>query len=148
VAYNRGALVMRLLAREAGPEGFRERLRGLLASHAFRVSGVADFVEAVGSAELARYYAATTRLPDLHLEEVVAGAGTLRARVRCDDAAWPGGRVPVRIATAGGVHEAEVLVRDGEGELAWEGEGEPIRVEVDPERLYLDPVRSNSVWER
>jgi hypothetical protein len=39
-------------------------------------------------------------------------------------------------------------VARGGGELRWEGASSPLRVEVDPERLFLDPVRSNGVAAR
>jgi hypothetical protein len=41
-----------------------------------------------------------------------------------------------------------VVVSGGEGALRWEGEAEPLEIEVDPERIYLDPVRSNGLWKR
>jgi hypothetical protein len=40
------------------------------------------------------------------------------------------------------------LVSGGEGALSWEGEEAPTEIEIDPERIYLDPVRSNGLWKR
>ena len=42
----------------------------------------------------------------------------------------------------------EVAVGTGGGELRWRGAVSPLRIEVDPQRLFLDPVRSNSVRAR
>jgi hypothetical protein len=144
VPYLRGALVLRLLARQAGEEEFRARLRRLLARERERIVPGEEIAAALGDDKTWRYYARTTRLPDLRLEDFAAGAGSARARIRCDDPAWAGGRVPVRIETAAGAEVVEVLVRGGEGTLDWRGELRPVRVEVDPERLFLDPIRSNS----
>jgi hypothetical protein len=128
VAYRRGALVLRLIAREIGPDLFRRKLRELMATGSSGILGAKEILAATGGQELALYYAQTTRLPDLRLEG---------ARIVCDDPAWPGGRVPVRI----GARVVDVEVRGGAGALpATEGP-----VEVDPERLWLDPVRSNGV---
>ncbi len=128
VPYLRGALVFRLLASDVGPAEFRERLKGLMEGGPRGPLGAAEVLGATGGRALAAYYAATTRLPDLRLDG---------RRIRCDDPLWPGGRVPVRI----GSRMVEVLVRGGEGALP-EGDGP---IEVDPERIFLDPVRSNSV---
>lgn len=144
VPYLRGALVLRLLA-QAGPEEFREGLRGLMKGGPGGPLGAVEVLAATGGEKLAAYYAGTTRLPDLRLEPLPAGG---LVRVVCDDPRWPGGLVPVRIETAAGTRVLEIDVRGGEGALPLvEGE-RPLRVEVDPERLWLDPVRSNGVWER
>ncbi len=147
VPYLRGALVLRLLAREAGPEEFREGLCDLMKGGPSGLLGAAEVLAATGGGALAACYAATTRLPDLRLEPQEADGGAVRVRIVCDDPLWPGGRVPVRIETAAGTRVVEIDVRGGEGTLLWQG-GPPLRVEVDPERLYLDPVLSNSVWEK
>jgi hypothetical protein len=143
LAYDRGALVLRLLAREAGAKEFRERLRGLMKGGPGGLRGAAEVLAATGGEALASYYAATTRLPDLRLDAPGADGNI---RISCTDPLWPGGRVPVRVETATETRTVEVEVR-GEGTLAWKG-GPPVRIEVDPLRLYLDPVRSNGVWER
>lgn len=128
VAYRRGALVLRLMAREIGPEVFRGKLRDLMSGGLGGILGAKEILAATGGQEIALYYAATTRLPDLRLDG---------ARIVCDDPLWPGGRVPVRIGT----RVVEVLVQGGQGVLP-EADGP---VEVDPGRLFLDPVRSNGV---
>ncbi len=142
VPYLRGALVLRLLAKQEGPEEFRERLLGLMKGGPRGLLGAADVLKATGGEAIAAYYAGTTRLPDFRLELSAAGG-----RIVCDDPLWPGGRVPVRIETAAGTRVVEIDVRGGEGMVELAGE-RPVRVEVDPERLWLDPVRSNGVFER
>jgi len=128
VPYLRGALVFRLLAREVGPEEFRKRLKSLLEGGPRGPLGASDVLAATGGEALAAYYALTTRLPDLRLEG---------GSIRCDDPSWPGGRVPVRI----GSRTVDVEMRDGRGVLP-EGDGP---IEVDPDRIFLDPVRSNNL---
>jgi hypothetical protein len=105
-------------------------------------------LQATGGGELAAYYAGTTRLPDLRLADVAFEARVVRGRVLCDDPLWPGGRVPVRVETADGAETVDVLVGRGGGELLWKGASSPLKVEVDPERLYLDPILSNNLVER
>jgi hypothetical protein len=145
VPYFRGALVLRLLARE---EAFREGLRGLMQGGPGGILDVKDVLAATGGAEAAAYYALTTRLPDFRLEDAAFDGRGVRARILVDDPLWPAARVPVRFETADGAETVEVLVGRGGGELRWQGASSPLRVEVDPERLFLDPVRSNSVRER
>lgn len=145
VPYFRGALVLRLLARE---EGFREGLRSLIQGGSGGILDARDVLLATGGAEVAAYYAGTTRLPDVRLEEVLFGEEGVRARIVVDDPLWPGGRVPVRVEAEGGAETVEVVVGRGGGELRWRGTSRPLRVEVDPERLFLDPVRSNHVRAR
>jgi len=145
VPYSRGSLVLRLLARDPG---FLEGLRALLKGTPEVILGASEVLSRTGGEEAAAYYAATTRLPDLRLDRVTFDDHAVHARVVCDDPLWPGGRVPVRIDTAEGAQVVEVDVRGGEGSLAWAGASRPVRVELDPERLYLDPVRSNGIAER
>jgi hypothetical protein len=145
VPYFRGALVLRLLARE---KGFREGLRRLMEGGPLGILDARDVLAATGGAELAAYYALTMRLPDFRLEEVVFERQGVRARILVDDPLWPASRVPVRVETTAGAETVDVLVGRGGGELRWQGTSSPLRVEVDPERLFLDPVRSNSVRER
>jgi hypothetical protein len=147
VAYLRGALVFRILEHVHGPEAFRTALRRWSDAHAYRFADLEDFAREIGPRDLLDYYAGTTRLPDLALGDVRAEEGRVRARLACADASWPGGRVPVRLETDAGTHDLEVEVRDGAGALQWRGAGRPRRIEVDPERLWLDPLRSNSLWE-
>ncbi|MFQ5845347.1 MAG: M1 family aminopeptidase, partial [Planctomycetota bacterium] len=152
VAYHRGALVHRRLEMLLGAEAFRAGLRRYGRDRAHRFTGIDDYVRALdpsgerGAAKQVAYYVATTRLPDLELTGVRAGPGRLEATVSCLDPLWPGGRVPVRITTEGGVRTAFVEVRDGTGTLRWEGKGTPREVEVDPERWMLDPIPSNNRW--
>jgi hypothetical protein len=42
----------------------------------------------------------------------------------------------------------DVAVTSGRGALAWTGSGTPRRIEIDPERVYLDPLAANNVWRR
>ena len=90
------------------------------------------------------YYALTSRVPDFALDRV--DAAERRARVRCLDAMWPDGAIACRVETASGSEIVEVALRNGEGTLRWKGEAK--RIEVDPDRVLLDPIRSNNVWTR
>ncbi len=145
VPYFRGALVLRLLARE---EAFREGLRELIEGGPGGILDARDVLAATGGAERAAYYAGTTRLPDFRFEEVSFDEEGVRARIVVDDPLWPGGRVPVRVETESGAETVEVVVGQGGGEFRWTGTSSPLQVEVDPERLFLDPVRSNGVRRR
>ncbi|HEX5137698.1 MAG TPA: hypothetical protein VFY93_12035 [Planctomycetota bacterium] len=145
IPYCRGALVLRLLA---NGDAFAGGLRRMIEGGPGGIVDAKDVLSRTGGAEIAAYYAGTTRLPDLRLEEVRFEARAVRARVLCDDPLWPGGRVPVRVETAAGAETADVLLGRGGGELSWKGASSPVRVEVDPERLYLDPIPSNNVAER
>jgi len=147
IAYERGALVLRAIAHARGAERFREGLRAFAAERAFRFSGVADFVRATGAEPwIVEYYAGFPRLPDLALRDVLAEPGRLSARIVCADGAWKGGTVPCVVRTDRGEHRVSVDVKEGLGSLAWQGEGTPREVELDPERLWLDPIRANSLW--
>ncbi|MHC4549214.1 MAG: M1 family aminopeptidase [Planctomycetota bacterium] len=146
VPYWRGALVLRLLEHRRGAEAFRTSLHGWAHAHADAFARLEDFVAAVDEAAAIDYYARTTRLPDLELADLVVAGSRLTATVRCADPAWPGGEVAVSIETRGGVEVVAVTVRDGQGALRWEGQEPPLRVDIDPERIHLDPVRSNNVW--
>ena len=90
----------------------------------------------------------TTRLPDLVLDDLKVEGKSVQATIRCADPAWPGGEVLVRIRTPRRDHLVSVAVSGGEGALRWEGEAAPTEIEIDPERIYLDPVRSNGLWKR
>ena len=146
VAYWRGGLVFRLLERRV-PD-LRARLRAFADGHAHTFASLEEFGDAIGERALLDYYVGTTRLPDLVLDEVRVQRNGLSARIRCADASWPGGEVPVRIRTADGEHLVNVDVRGGEGTLRWRGGAAPVEIELDPERIHLDPVRSNGVWKR
>jgi len=145
IPYDRGALVLRLLAKG---DGFVRRLREMMEEGSGGILDARDILWKTGGAEVAAYYAGTTRLPDLRLADVAFEANAVRARVLCGDPLWPGGRVPVRVETLEGVETVDVLVGRGGGELLWKGRSSPVKVEVDPERLYLDPIGSNNVAER
>jgi hypothetical protein len=146
VAYWRGGLVVRLL--EHRIPDLRERLRAFAGDHAHAFTTLEDFVAAFGERAIVDYYVGTTRLPDLVLADVAVEGTSVRAAVRCSDPAWPGGEVLVRIRTAERDYLVSVAVQDGEGKLRWQGDGEPVEIEIDPERIYLDPVRSNGLWRR
>jgi hypothetical protein len=146
VAYWRGGLLFRLLERRV-PD-LRARLRAFADGHAHVFASLEELRAAVGQRAVLDYYLETTRLPDLVLHDVRADGNAVSATVRCADALWPGGEVPVRIRTAEGDHLVSVTVRGGEGTLRWEGAAEPVEIELDPERIYLDPVRSNGLWKR
>lgn len=141
VPYLRGALVFRRMEHELGAERFRERLR---AGGYYRVAHEFTDIEGMRplAPDLVAYYAETTRLPDLELTDVEAGPGHAAGAVRCRDTLWPGGRVPVRIETEAGASWVEAE----DGRFAWNGAGTPKRIEIDPERIHLDPIRSNNVW--
>lgn len=142
VPYLRGALVHRALAHRLGRDAFLQRLAAFRRSAGDRFATAADYARALGEEEAVAYYALTTRLPDFEIAEVDAAAGS--AVVRCRDPLWPGGVVPCRVVVDGEARTIPVEVRDGSGTLRWTGRA--ARIEVDPERVTLDPVRSNNVW--
>ncbi len=146
IAYWKGGLVFRML--EQRVPDLRDRLRTFAGSHAHAFASLEEFAALVGQGGVLDYYVRTTRLPDLVLADVRVEGARVEGAVRCADPAWPGGDVTVRIRTPEGDHLVTVAVRGGEGTLAWRGEAEPIEIEVDPERIYLDPVRSNGLWKR
>jgi hypothetical protein len=146
IAYWRGGLVVRLLERRV-PD-LRARLRAFAAGHAYRFASLEDFRAAIGERAALDYYVETTRLPDLVLEDVRVEGRGVQATIRCADPAWPGGEVDVRIRTPEGDHLVAVTVAGGEGALRWEGPAAPVEIELDAERVYLDPVRSNGLWKR
>ena len=137
VAYWRGALVLRLLRHVAGAEKFDAFLRASSGELTLERLG-----EGLGTPSVVEYYARSSRVPDFALTEVDASG---RATVRCLDARWPGGVVPCRVTTGAGEQMVEVAVQDGQGALSWRGTA--TKIELDPDRLWLDPIRSNSVWE-
>jgi len=124
VPYWRGALVFRLLDHR-DRDGFRAALR----AWAGRDGGdLEDFAALLPERlrPLLDYYVRGTPVPDLRLER-----DGNRYRVTCADPDWPGGPVPV--------------VADGEPATAIPGEWRTAdRVQVDPERIWLDPVVSNN----
>jgi len=138
VPYLRGALVHRRLEQRLGSERFRIALRGLVKNHAYHMLTATGFAAALGVEPDVAYYAGTTRLPDFELVDVADG----RATVRCLDPTWPDGDVPCRV----GKDTVIVAMRDGRGTLTWKGT--PKRIEIDPERILMDPVRSNNIWKR
>lgn len=146
VAYWRGGLVFHLLDHRV-PD-LRDRLRTFCGSHAHAFASLEEFAALVGQDGVLDYYVETTRLPDLVLADLRVEGASVEGAVRCADPAWPGGDVTVRIRTAEGDHLVTVAVRGGEGALRWRGGAEPAEIEVDPERIYLDPVRSNGLWRR
>jgi hypothetical protein len=146
IAYWRGGLVFRLL--EQRVPDLRARLATFAGAHAHAFASLEEFTRAIGEPRVLDYSVATPRLPDLVLEDLQVEGRSVRAVVRCADPAWPGGQVPVRIRTPGKDHLVSVLVSGGEGALSWEGEAAPTEIEIDPERIYLDPVRSNGLWKR
>ena len=126
VPYVRGALVFRLMEHRRGAEAFRGDLRRWAGDAPTRFAAWDDFP---GDRALMDYYAATTRLPDVTY--AVEGG---RLTLRCADPAWPGGRVPVRV----GGRDVLVEVRGGEGSAVMP-EGANGAIEIDPERIWLDP---------
>ncbi len=144
VSYLRGVLVHRLLAALAGRERFLSVLRSW--QHGVHRSAH-DLADALGLSAVVAYYAGTTRLPDFVLSEVATGPGFARAVVRCEDRRLPALSLPCLVEAEGGAL-VWVEMRDGRGELSWTGTGTPRRIEIDPERLLLDPIRSNGFWER
>jgi len=142
VAYWRGALVLRLLRYAAGEEKFDAFLRSVNTAEGDRELTLKRLGEGLGTPEIVAYYAATSRLPDFALESVNATTGAV---VRCLDPRWPGGVVPCRVTTKDGERIVPVPIKDGRGELRWTGTA--TKIEIDPDRLWLDPIRSNSVWD-
>jgi len=137
VPYMRGALVLRLLEHRLGTEEFTRRLRAFGDRHAYAFARLEDFAAALDAEDVTAYYGRSTRLPDLRL---LPGG-----RIACADPDWPGGVVPVAIETDEGVRTVGVDCRGGSGILRWDGPAR--RIEVDPERIFLDPIRSNNLAE-
>jgi hypothetical protein len=131
-----------------GRERFVARLRAFVEGHAYRFVTATDFARALGEERAVAYYAGSTSLPDLVLGKVEVTPNSARGEVRCLDPEWPGGEVPCLIRTGDAEVTVHVTVRDGSGRLEWRGEGLPERIELDPERETLDPIRSNNLWPR
>ncbi len=142
VPYKRGALVHRLLEYRIGERKFIAILRDIVQQKRNGLFDARAYAAALPAEALVNYYAKTSRLPDFEIVEVRAGEATLR----CLDPDWPGGKVPCLVDDA--VVVAEFL--GGKATIRWPaGENAlPQRVEIDPDRVFLDPVRSNSVWEK
>ncbi|MHC4959746.1 MAG: M1 aminopeptidase family protein [Planctomycetota bacterium] len=122
VAYRRGALVLRIFEHR-DPDGFRDALRTMLKAYAGkRVVGLKEFGAALGETALLDYYARTSRLPDFAIDG---------DRVVCLDPAFP--KVRIQALVDGKLQFIEVPGTLPAG-----------KIELDPERIYLDPVRSNS----
>ncbi|MEM8884703.1 MAG: M1 family aminopeptidase, partial [Planctomycetota bacterium] len=133
VAYWRGALVLRRLAYRLGREEFLRRLGVIQKERTQSTIEIEEFTRRMDAEADVAYYARRTRLPDFALDGRV---------IRCLDPAWPDGKVPVRVTTAGGVEVLDVDVKDGKGTLPARTGVESI--EIDPERILLDPVLSNN----
>jgi len=147
IAYGRGALVLRAMEHALGREPFRAALARFARANAFRFAGAGDFVRAVGAPRwIVAYYVESARLPDFQLVDIAVAPGRASARVLCEDAAFGEAVVPCLVRTSEGARTVGVAVRGGAGELRWEGAGTPESIEVDPERIWLDPIRSNSCW--
>jgi len=146
VPYLRGALAFRLLARQLGPERLRAALVTLAAESAGGFADLEDLAGVLDAGALIRYYARTTRLPDLRLAAVETAGGRFVAEVRCDDPDLPPVTVPCEVRSGADRAVLDVALRDGRGRL--ELAAVPDRVEIDPERILLDPILSNNAWER
>ncbi|MHC4931771.1 MAG: M1 family aminopeptidase [Planctomycetota bacterium] len=146
VAYLRGALVHRILEHHLGTEAFLTALREFVRKGAYRFVRAADYASALGAGPLVDYYVRTSRLPDFAIANVRTTDGGVELSVRCSDPDLPELGLPCRLQTTAGSQWAAVRLRAGVGILRWSGEGVPVRVEIDPERVHLDPVRSNNVW--
>lgn len=148
IAYRRGALVHRALEHLAGRGAFLEGLRRLQRDRAFRLSNVGDFTAATGARDAVEFYVASTRLPDFALSDVAVAPGEATGVIRRLDGGWSPPLLPVRIETTEGYEVADVAMAGRQGNLRWRGHGLPVRIEVDPARIYLDPIRSDNVWPR
>ncbi|MDH3590925.1 MAG: hypothetical protein OER88_03550 [Planctomycetota bacterium] len=141
VPYVRGALVWRRLAEEIGAERFRGLLREWAQRDADQLYDWTILRDQEELAPLVAYYAATSRVPDLVLDY----DGKV-ATVTATDGAWPGGTVGLRVERKGKTEVVRIPVRNGRGSIEVAGPVE--RLELDPRRVHLDPVRSNSIWPR
>ncbi|MHC4223927.1 MAG: hypothetical protein ACYSUN_08055, partial [Planctomycetota bacterium] len=148
VAYLRGALVHRILERQVGSDAFLAALREFARANAYRFVRAGDYATALRAGPLVDYYVRTSRLPDFTIADVRTPGGDLELSVRCSDPGIPELELPCRLRTTAGSNWSTVRLRNGVGALRWSREGVPVRVEIDPERLHLDPVRSNNVWPR
>jgi hypothetical protein len=137
IPYLRGALVFRRLEHETGAENFRFVLASLLQSPESSFVTGEEFARRIQLEKLVGYYAGTTRIPELEVDEVRYGKGRASARIRCRDPGWPGGSVPCVVVTREGRFATEVQVSNGEGRLEWTGRGTPTKIEIDPERVHL-----------
>jgi hypothetical protein len=137
VPYLRGALVFRRLEHELGEDEFRSRLRSLVESSEAEFVTGDEFARRFGLTGLVEYYAGTSRLPELVIDEVSYGNGRASARIRCRDATWPGGTIPCVVFTRKGRFPVDVRATAGAGRLEWIGRGTPTRLEIDPERVHL-----------
>jgi len=141
VAYWRGALVLRRIEHRLGRAEFLRRLRTLAAERRGAFVTLDEFAERFGAEADVAYYADAGRLPD-YAVGAVDPAG--RAVVRCLDPKAPDGPIACTIETAAGTQSFLVEIRDGEGALTWDGAAR--RIEIDPDRILLDPVHANNVW--
>ncbi|MHC4940430.1 MAG: M1 aminopeptidase family protein [Planctomycetota bacterium] len=142
VAYWRGALVLRAIETRLGRDEFLRRLASIQKDRKHGFLNLDEFADRFDAHATVDYYARTSRLPDFALESVGAG----KATVRCLDARWPDGRVPCVVRTAAGSTTMDVELKNGRGTLSWTGDAE--RIEIDPQRILLDPVHANNVWPR
>jgi hypothetical protein len=143
IAYWRGALVLRRIEHRLGRKEFLRQLASIQKDRQGGFINLDEFGRTLDVAPDLDYYARTSRLPDFALEEVDAMG---RATVRCLDARWPDGTVPCVVETKAGSNVVPVALQAGRGVLQWAGQAK--RIEVDPERILLDPVHANNVWPR
>jgi len=141
IAYWRGALVLRRVERRLGREEFLSRLRALYAERRGAFVDLDAFAARMGAEDELSYYAESTRLPDYALEEVDPAGSAV---VRCLDEKAPQKSIPCIVTTAGGTRTVVVELSGGRGTLRWEGTA--TRLEIDPERILLDPAHANNVW--
>ncbi len=139
VPYVRGALVWRRFDHTLGRAQFLAMLRQWASRDTRREWTVETLLGDGALTNIAHYYANETRLPDF----VINYDGQRTLKVTIEDARWP--RDTIDIALTRGARTWTKRVAVGESITL----DAPVdRIEIDPERVHLDPVRLNSVWVR
>ncbi|HEV2149996.1 MAG TPA: M1 family metallopeptidase [Longimicrobiaceae bacterium] len=159
-AYSKPALLLRSLRAVVGEEPFRRAMDAYLAEWRFRHPTPWDFFntfERVSGRDLGWFFYPwwwETGTSDLAVERVeVARPGTVRVTVR-DVGEVPVPAVVVVTTASGATARAEIPVaawlaagsRTATVDVAVSGA--PVRVEVDPEKLFPDVSRGNNTWSR
>ncbi len=149
VGYGKSAMLFHMLRAEIGDAAFDDGLRRFWTGHRFSVAGWRDLraaFEASSGRDLEGFFDQWTRrrgAPTLTLDGARAEGRRLRLSVSAD-----GGyalRVPVRIATATGLRDDILDLRDGVAEAAVDLDSPPRSVTVDPDfDLFrrLDPAET------
>jgi hypothetical protein len=159
-AYSKPALLLRSLRAVVGEEHFRRAMDSYLAEWRFRHPTPWDFIntfERVAGRDLDWFFYPwcwETGTSDLAVERVeAAGPGSVRVTVR-DVGEVPVPAVVVVTTASGAAARAEIPIeawlaaRSRTATVDVPVDGAPVRVEVDPEKLFPDVSRGNNTWPR